>query len=160
LAGLSPRERRQEPFREGIYAPHFSQKTYQALFARAGALLQAGSSVILDASFPRERERSAALALARKLRADFLLIECRGKEEIIRSRLDSRLRKENEPSDGRWELFREQAADFEKIQGWEPDLHLCLDTRFPLEECLQDIFRHLLKREAKAWEPQKKEVGP
>jgi len=159
LARLSPHERRNEPFLQGIYAPDFSETTYQALFARAGAFLQAGSSVILDASFKRERDRSAALELARKMRADFLLIECRSEDEILRRRLDGRLREENEPSDGRWELFQEQKKIFEKIQGWDPDLHLSLNTRFPLEECLQRIFRHLLLREARADEKEKKEVG-
>ena len=159
LAHLSPRERRYEPFQQGIYAPDFSETTYQALFARAGALLQAGSSVILDASFKRERDRSAAQDLARKMRADFLLIECRCEDAIIQRRLSDRLGKENEPSDGRWELFQEQKKRFEKIQGWGPDLHLALNTRFPLEECLQRIFRRLLKREARADEKEKKEVG-
>jgi hypothetical protein len=159
LAGLSPHERRYESFRQGIYAPNFSETTYQTLFDQAGSLLQAGSSVILDASFKRERDRSAALELARKMRADFLLIECRCEDAIIQKRLSDRLRKGTGPSDGRWEIFQEQKESFEKIRGWDPDLHLSLDTRFPMEECLQRIFRHLLQREAKLYEKEKKEVG-
>ena len=159
LAGLSSAERRYEPFQQGIYASDFSEKTYRTLFAQAGGLLLAGSSVILDASFHRERERAAALDLATKMRADFLMIECRCEDVIIRQRLDARLRKENEPSDGRWEIFQEQKKIFERIQGWNPDLYLSLDTRLPLEECLQKIFRHLLKREGRAFEKEKKEVG-
>jgi hypothetical protein len=159
LAGLSPQARRHEPFQQGIYASDFSERTYLALFAQAGTLLQAGSSVILDASFKREQDRAAALNLAQQMRADFLLIECRCADEIIQNRLSGRLRKENEPSDGRWEIFRGQKEIFEKIRGWDPDLHLCLDTCLPLEECLQRIFRHLLQREAKVFKQEKKEVG-
>jgi len=160
LAGWSPGERRRDLFRKGLYAPDFSEKTYQALFSRAEALLPVGSSVVLDASFQRDRDRLAALDLARRTGADFLLLECHSDERIIRSRLDSRLRKEDEPSDGRWEIFREQKKNFEKIQGWEPDLYLSLDTAIPLEECLQGFFRHLLKREAGLRErEEKKEVG-
>jgi len=122
-------------------------------------LLQAGSSVILDASFRRGQDRSAALELARKAGADFLLIECRCEDEIIRRRLSDRTRKESGSSDGRWEIFQEQKASFEKIRGWDPDLHLSLDTGFPLEEGLQRIFRHLLQREAKLYEKEEKEVG-
>lgn len=97
--------------------------------------------------------------LARKTGADFLLIECRCEDAILPRRLSGRLGKANDPSAGRWELFQEQKKIFEKIQGWEPDLYLPLNTRFPLEECLQRIFRHLLKRGARADEKEKKEVG-
>jgi len=159
LAGLSPREKRHEPFLRGIYAPDFSDRTYQSLLAQAGTLLQSGSSVILDASFKREQDRSAARELSRKTGGDFLLIECRCEEEIIRRRLSDRLLKGNGPSDGRWEIFQEQKDRFEKIQGWDPDLYLSLDTRFPLEECLQRIFRHLLQREARLYEKEEMEVG-
>jgi len=72
----APGERRYDPFQKGLYAPP-CRKDYQALFARAEALLLGGSSVILDASFPRERDRSAALDLAQRMGADFLLLECR-----------------------------------------------------------------------------------
>jgi aminoglycoside phosphotransferase family enzyme/predicted kinase len=159
LAHLSPHARRYEPFQQGLYAPAFSETTYQTLFARAEALLQAGASVILDASFQRARDRTAAWDLARKMRADFLLVECRSEDEIIRGRLEGRRREKTEPSDGRWELFQEQKRIFEKIEGWDPDLHLSLNTRLPLEEGLERFFRHLLKREAGAEEKEKKEVG-
>ena len=159
LAGLAPGERRYDPFQKGLYTPPLSGKTYLALFARAEAQLLGGSSVILDASFLRERDRSAALDLARRMGADFLLLECRADDETVRRRLESRLKREDEPSDGRWEIFEEQKKTFERIRGWAPGLHLALNTAIPLEECLQGIFRHLLKREAWSREREKKEVG-
>lgn len=159
LAGLAPGERRPDPFAEGIYSPGFTARTYQTLFSRAEELLAAGRSVILDASFQKERDRVAALESAGKTGADFLLLECRCDEETIRARLERRLSKTDEPSDGRWEIFPEQKKAFEEIQGWGPDLHLALDTRSSLEEVgLPTFFRHLLRREAAAWEREEKEL--
>jgi uncharacterized protein len=156
LARIPAQERRYEPFEQGIYAPDFSEKTYQALFAQARAFLQRGSSVVLDASFKKERDRAAARALAGELNADFLLIECTCAEETIRERLEHRVAKRKEPSDGRWEIFQEQKEDFEKIEGMDPGLFLSLDTRFPLASCLQTILYRLLKREAPALVPESK----
>ena len=157
LARIPALERRHEPFHQGIYSPDFSQRTYQALFDRARRLLQRGSSVILDASFKKERDRSAALTLAAEMNAEFLLIECTCEEGVIRERLERRTAKRKEPSDGRWEIFKEQKEDFEKIGGLDAGLFLSLDTRFPVADCLKRIFQHLLRREAQdvVPEPQK-----
>jgi hypothetical protein len=148
LARLSPHDRKYENFQQGIYSPAFSQKTYQALLDRAREGLQGGRSVILDASFKKQKDRLAAFALAGEMNADFLLIECTCEEGIVRERLAQRARKEFEPSDGRWEIFQEQKKDFEKIEGMDSRLFLALDTHFSHDASLNAIFQHLLLREA------------
>ncbi len=148
LARIPAQERRYEPFHQGIYAPEFSERTYLALFERARHLLQGGSSVILDASFKKEKDRAAARDLAGELSSDFLLIECTCEEEKIRERLERRAAKKHEPSDGRWEIFQEQKGDFERIEGMDPRFFLSLNTRFPLDSCLKTVFQHLLRRDA------------
>jgi len=153
LAHLSPQDRQYENFQQGIYSPDFSQKTYQALFTRAREGLQGGSSVILDASFKKQKDRLAAFALAQEMNADFLLIECTCEEGIIQERLAQRARKEFEPSDGRWEIFQEQKKDFEKFEGLDSRLFLTLDTHFSPDDCLKEIFQHLLQREAQELAP-------
>jgi hypothetical protein len=155
LASLSPQDRQYEKFQQGIYSPAFSQKTYQALFDRARNVLQEGRSVILDASFKKQKDRLAALALAREMNADFLLIECTCEEGIIQERLGRRARQDIEPSDGRWEIFQEQKEDFEKIEGMDPRLFLTLDTHFPPADCLKTIFQHLLQTEAQEFAPKR-----
>ena len=146
LAQISPRVHRYEEFHQGIYSPNFSRQTYQALFDRALALLSAGKSVILDGSFKKQGERKRALSLAAKASADSLLIECLCSEEEIQRRMARRAREENNPSDGRWEIFADQKKDYEKVGGIPSDLFLPLDTERSPEECLGQIFQHLLKR--------------
>ncbi|MBI4495486.1 MAG: AAA family ATPase [Deltaproteobacteria bacterium] len=161
LAQIPPAERRREKFQQGIYSPDFSRATYEALLDGARRRLTAGKSVLLDASFSQQRFREEALALARRLNAEFLLLECRAPEELIRRRLATRGERENEPSDGRWELFPAQKSAFEEVS-LEPDLHLPLNTGKAVEECLQEIIRHLLNRAGKnlpGLAPAGKEVG-
>jgi predicted kinase len=146
LAQISPAEHRFEKFHQGIYSADFSRKTYPILFQQSLHLLNSGKSVILDASFQKQVDRQAAQALARKADADFLLIECQCSEGEIERRLARRAQKENEPSDGRWEIFADQKKIYEGVEGFPADLFLPLNTERPREECLAQIFQHLLKR--------------
>jgi hypothetical protein len=57
-----------------------------------------------------------------------------------------RAAEESEPSDGRWEIFPDQKKDYEKVERFSSDLYLSLNTERPLEECLGQIFQHLLGR--------------
>lgn len=145
LADLSPREHRFEKFHEGIYSPDFSREIYRALLDRASALLKEGKSVILDASFKKQADRLQALALAEARQANFLLIECRCSEEEIQRRLARRSILKRDPSDGRWELFREQKEDFERVE-MDPSLHFPLNTQSTPQRSLGSIFQHLLRR--------------
>ena len=146
LAQIPPGEHRFEGFQQGIYSPDFSRRTYEVLLHRAAILLGEGKTALLDASFKKQADRQAALALARKSGADFLLIECWCADEEIQKRLAQRAREKDEPSDGRWEIFADQKKDYDRVEDFGPDLHLPLDTGRPLEECIGDIFQHLLRR--------------
>jgi aminoglycoside phosphotransferase family enzyme/predicted kinase len=67
LAGIALEER----MPAGSYTREASAKVYEAMLARAGRVLQAGYSVVLDAVHARPDERAAAEALARKLGVPF-----------------------------------------------------------------------------------------
>ncbi len=152
LAHLPPREHRYEEFHRGIYSPDFSRQTYQFLFERAAVLLAGGKSVFIDASFKTQEDRLAALALARRAEADFLLIECRCSEEEIHRRLSERTAGGDSVSDGRWSIFEEQKKDFEKVRGIPPDLHMVLNTNNPPEKILGKFFEYLLRRKGRELE--------
>lgn len=118
LVGLEPTTRRTEAFGRGIYAPGLSLKTYEAMRAGAEQALQQGHSVILDGSYKRRDEREAVLELARDLGAEVCFVECTAPLSIIRDRLEKRGQDPRAVSDGRWEIFRAQKADFDLTRGW------------------------------------------
>ncbi len=139
LAGISLTRHEFENFDQGIYTPEFTRKTYQKMLDGARAFLLQGQSVVLDASFKEKKERLNAMDLARETGVQFLLIECILNEELVRKRLDQRI-KEGSVSDGRWELLAEQKKSFDEITEISSESHLIVDTARPVEELLNNVI--------------------
>lgn len=144
IHGVSPSEHRLDNFGQGIYTPSATEQTYQALLDAADRSLVRGESVILDAAFTRARDRLKARDLAARHGARFRLILCTAPDEVIRDRLELRSRQENEPSDGRWEIFPAQKAAFEAIRDEEkPDVRLW-DSTTELQAFLASFVRTIM----------------
>jgi predicted kinase len=139
LLGLAPDERRHVPFDQGEYAPSMTERTYGAMLERAAPLLRLGHSVILDGCFIRRSQRRNARKLARRLGVPFLLLECRTSEAVIRDRLERRVRKNGGVSDGRWEIYHGQMAEFEPPEEIGGDERVVLDRSKPVEELLREL---------------------
>jgi aminoglycoside phosphotransferase family enzyme/predicted kinase len=120
LAGIAPTDRKLEGFEGGIYAPDFTQRTYQALLDRARPLLLAGRSVVLDASFNRRECRRAAARLAKVMGAQFACLWFDLSDEVILRLLEARFRKGGGPSDARPDIFAAQKRRFQRPTEIEP----------------------------------------
>ncbi len=114
LAGLAPEDRRLVPFRAGIYSSESTERTYEALLAKARGELLAGRSVVIDASFIRRDYRRRAARLARETGAQFACIQLLASDTVVRARLDKRLRAGADPSDARWEIYVSQKRRFQR----------------------------------------------
>jgi len=142
LAGLPAQERHYDDFREGIYSPEFTQKTYNELFRRAKALLKSGQSVIMDASFKKRADRQAAQKLALESGAAFMAVECLADEDTIKSRLETRKQVES-TSDGRWEIFAEIKRDFDKVDEIPASGHIIFDSVHPPDNIIALILQRI-----------------
>jgi len=131
LAGRPPTGREAEGYQQGIYRAESTEATYQALLQRAGAALAAGRSVIVDATFRLASHRDAFRAVAERLGAPFFVLETRCDQGVIRERLEGRRLEPGEVSDGRWDLFPSQLAEFEAPQ---PGQAISVDSSLPLAE--------------------------
>ena len=166
LAGLDPGESAAAEYGEGIYAPEWTERTYDALLRKARERLLRGERVAVDATFRAERRRRAFLELAERLGVPALFLVCRAPAEEVRRRLARR--KEARSAAGREEAGREAAvgasgreeaggteggppvsdADWEvyrrAAEAWEAPseetrrLLAHLDTAEPLEDTLTD----------------------
>ena len=133
---------RRAAYGEGLYSQAWSERTYHALLERGGRHLQAGRSVILDASFSRREFRQRAYALARQHGAEAFLVECSLREAEIRKRLGRRRRAGRALSDGRVELLARQKADFEPITELERKRHLVVRTDKPPGAVAEQVLAH------------------
>jgi hypothetical protein len=114
IEGLAPTDRRYERYDTGIYAPEFHERTYAALLDHARGDLEAGRSVVLDASYIRRDHRKAAAALAKETGAQFAVLHTTAGESLIRERLEARLRAGADPSDARWVIYAGQKRRFQR----------------------------------------------
>jgi len=146
LAGLAPQERRFESFGRGIYSPRFTRRVYKALLERAREALAAGRSVIVDATFAQRRDRQRARELAQKMGARFLCLECRAEDDVIRQRLEERLRAGRDASDARWETYEAQKQVFQPVTELPPDEHMVVDCDEPWAQCVEGTRRELERR--------------
>lgn len=145
LAGIVPTERRPESYEQGIYSPEFSRGTYDAMLKRASDELQAGRSVVLDATFRRALERTQAVTLAGDMGADVWAIECLLAEAEVRRRLDERQKQQGSVSDGRWEIFPQQREEWEPVGEVPLSRHIQVDTDGPLQEVMRGLLLSLYR---------------
>ena len=127
LAGLRPTDRVAVDFGKGIYGEDFSTRTYDEMLCQAAAHLAAGQNVILDGSYKRAGERDRVRQLARDRKARVVFVYCECPPAVARERLGIRLTDPEAISDGRVELFEDQARDFDPFTPEDRPL-LRLDT--------------------------------
>ncbi len=75
---------------EGAYDESTTDQVYEELLRRAHTLLEAGESVILDASWTTDRHRSAAVELAGRVGATLTAIDCVVPRDVALRRLAQR----------------------------------------------------------------------
>lgn len=128
LAGVSSTERHFLEWETGLYSPESLDETYEVIHERAVETLAKGRSVIMDASYRREVWRHDARRVAREAGVPFVAVERVCSPKLVRDRLESRLYRSDVSSDGRWEIYQQQAASFESVQEGSPHQHVIVDT--------------------------------
>ncbi|MFO7767781.1 MAG: S46 family peptidase [bacterium] len=128
LAGLEPDQPASAPFGEGLYRPEHTRRTYEALLELAREGLFRGHRVVVDASFHRERWRSAFLDTARALGVPGRMIVCTVPAEEARRRLEER---EEDASDADSSIHRRMEETWEEPAAETEEALLRIDTSPP-----------------------------
>lgn len=132
-----------DAFEKGIYTKDITVKVYNKLFELAEKYLIKKVSVIIDASFLKKNYRESAQELAKRVNSKFLCIEVVCAEETVRRRLALRLKKSNNPSDGRIEIYEKQKEIFEAITNLPPENYIKVDTTNGIEKPIEKILLKL-----------------
>jgi predicted kinase len=112
LAGVRPTQRGTDAFREGLYDPSMTVRTYSALRRNAALWLGRGHSVVLDATYGDRAERARVRRLARRYGLELRIILSRADDATLRARLARRATESGVVSDARLELWPELRAAF------------------------------------------------
>lgn len=103
------------PLHSGIYSPQATEATYQQLHSRAGEILQAGYSVVVDATYLKQEQRRQAAAVAESCGVPLVILDCQAPEEIIAGWLAERQTAGTDPSDATPEVVANQLTTREPL---------------------------------------------
>ncbi len=125
LAGLDPEHRAGAPPGEGIYAPGWTTRTYDALFDRAIEVVRRGARVVLDATFGDEGHRRRLADLALELGVPSAVLVCSVPDEVALARIAAR---RGDASDADAAVYRHLA------RGWHPPRSLPHQPALPVSD--------------------------
>jgi aminoglycoside phosphotransferase family enzyme/predicted kinase len=122
LHGLAAQARTHADPYAGIYAPESTRLTYDRLKLLVREIVESGYPAIVDAAFLWRAERDAFRALARELKARFLIASCRAPEAVLRRRVARREAAMKDASEAGVAVLENQIAT-QELLGAEELMH-------------------------------------
>jgi len=145
LHGLAPQDRAGADLDRGLYSPEATRRTYERLAAQAGTALEAGRSVIVDATSQTTWQRELLARTARLRGGLFILVEVRVSDAVVRARLAGRAQDVKAVSDAGWEVYAAQKERWEPVE-LGPWAHLVVKGDAPPIDIVQQVERALHDR--------------
>jgi aminoglycoside phosphotransferase family enzyme/predicted kinase len=128
---------------ERAYEEGFTQRGYDEVMRRAGAVLASGRPVVIDGCFRSVAQRATAREAAERFGHPILFVEARVPKALHRERLRERALRDGVPEQTWIDIAEELRAQWEPADELAPDEHLVVDTSAPLEESTLAIRRRL-----------------
>ena len=110
---------------KGIYTAEAGVKTYERLHVLAGALIDAGITVIVDAAFLKHEQRLPFRELARTKQVPFIILEFTATADTLRQRIEARA---DDISDADLSVLEHQLATVEPMHEEELSSVITIDT--------------------------------
>lgn len=95
------------------YHPDETQQVYAEVMQRTRDRLSAGQSVVVDASFQRQRDRNAVAEVARQLNVPFHFVLVTAPEAVVAARLSQR---HGDASDADFAVYQEMRDRFDPLE--------------------------------------------
>jgi uncharacterized protein len=131
LFGLAPLERSTDRSDLNLYAPDATQRTYAQLAQLAARVIEAGFSVVVDATFLKRAQRDAFRHLAGQLNVPFTILEFCASAETLRRRVAQRGAQADDASEADLAVLHGQFAALEPLTAEEQASALTIDTEAP-----------------------------
>lgn len=128
LNGLGSLQRSGSAVGAGIYTSSAGQQVYSRLAACAEDIIEGGATALVDAAFLKRADRQRFMALARRLRVPFAIIDCRASQDVLERRVAERLRLKSDASEAGPEVLHMQRVTDEPLDREELTRTLSIDT--------------------------------
>ncbi|WP_315853623.1 bifunctional aminoglycoside phosphotransferase/ATP-binding protein [Marinobacterium arenosum] len=114
-----------------LYGKQMNVHTYNHLLHTSRALLQAGYSVVVDATFIRRRSRLSYAEMAHQLRVPMRILSCSCDPQVLEQRLEERTRQGGDPSDADVAIMQSQLENLQPLGEDELPYSYTLDSEDP-----------------------------
>lgn len=128
LHGLAADTKTGSPIGGGLYSPENTQRTYYKLSGLSIDLLNAGYSVIVDATFLQASYRRDFIKLAYACNVPFVILHCRASEERLKKRIQLRHIKGDNASEANLNVLAHQLKTLEPLNDDEKQFSVTIDT--------------------------------
>lgn len=139
-----------DPMAAVAYGPEDRARVYARARERVRSHLQAGRTVILDATHIELRERDAARALAAECGAPAILVWVNAGDDVIRARLKARETAPDALSDARWETYLRQRQAMDPLTDDERRDAVVLDGAAPANANIAAVRARLTRASGQA----------
>ncbi len=114
-----------------LYAAEMTQHTYDRLRELARALLHAGFSVVIDATFLRRYQRKAFMMLAKELTSSFVILDVFAPHAVLEERIERRSLEGCDASDATVDVMEWQEETEESFTQAEQPHVVRVDSTYP-----------------------------
>ena len=128
LHGLTADAKTGSPVGGGLYSSENTQRTYHKLSGLSIDLLNAGYSVIVDATFLQASYRRDFIELAYACNVSFVILHCRASEERLKKRIQQRHIKGDDASEANLNVLVHQLETLEPLSDEEKQFCITIDT--------------------------------
>ena len=115
LLGFEAEAKTKSDIDQGAYSQDMTARTYQRLLELARMILQAGPSVIVDATFLKKAHREQFQELALSLNIPYVILDLQASEETLQSRIMKRAEEEQDASEATLSVLQQQIETDEAI---------------------------------------------
>lgn len=150
ILGFTAQAKTKSAIGRDAYGADMTAQTYQRLLELASLILQAGPSVIVDATFLQKFHRDQFQQLAQSLAVPFVILDLQASENTLRSRIMKRAEQAKDASEATLQVLEYQVKSNQVITPGEMPYTICINTEETLNpDKLAEQIAHK-KRTAKA----------
>jgi aminoglycoside phosphotransferase family enzyme/predicted kinase len=144
LVGFAAEAKTKSAIGQGAYSADMTTQTYQRLLELATLILQAGPSVIVDATFLKKTHREQFQRLAQSLDIPYVILDLQASEVTLRSRILKREKLAKDASEATLEVLNHQIKMDEAITESEAKYTIQVDMEKKLDMggLVKQIKRH------------------
>lgn len=115
MFGLKPTDRPSPEMQIQLYSDESNERTYARLESFARETLRAKYSVIIDATFLKQRDRQRFHELAEREGVSFSILDCHADEQTLRQRVADRMASNHDASDADLKVLEHQLRFHEAL---------------------------------------------